>query len=321
MSNNIVSIIIPVYNCEKWLSACLDSILLQKMPNGFDMELLLVDDGSTDGSPKISDEYAEKQSERVKVFHQKNSGVSAARNTGLAYANGDWIMFVDADDVLDENTFMLLDDSELRSNDIIRFGWYEFNKRVHRACNKQYCNELKTYIRLVLQRKAALGVCGGFYKRELFNGLSFPEDISIGEDWLTLACLLINAKSFVYVNKNLYGYRINEESVTHVRIFNPRPDVLIALNRIIDLCCAHSYPISEKDIKMARSDIRRNMMKMAIRNHSASFYKKNDEIMKMYGDQTLFSDICYSMKLKHKIGFLLYSVLDFGYGLFSNVLG
>ena len=317
MSNTIVSIIIPVYNCEKWLSACLDSILVQNLPNGFDIELLLVDDGSTDGSSKISDEYAERNSERVKVFHQKNSGVSVARNTGLANANGDWIMFVDADDVLDEDTFMLLDNSEWRSNDIIRFGLYEFNNRHHRPCNKQYCEDLKTYIRLVIQRKATLGVWGAFYKRELFDGLSFPDNISYGEDWSTLTRLLINAKSFVYVNKNLYGYRINEESATHVKLSTPRPDALIALNRIIDFCYAKSYSISENDIKMARSDIRRNMMKMAIKNHSASFYKKNDEIMKKYGNQSLFSDIHYSMKLKHKIGFLLYYVLDFGYGLFK----
>ena len=313
MSNKIVSIIIPVYNCEKWLSACLDSILSQKMPKGFDMELLLVDDGSIDGSPKISDEYAEKHSERVKVFHQKNFGVSVARNTGLANANGDWIMFVDADDVLDENTFMLLDDSELRSNDIIRFGWYEFNKQVHRACNKQYCNELKTYIRLVLQRKAALGVCGGFYKRELFNGLSFPEDISIGEDWLTLACLLINAKSFVYVNKNLYGYRINEESVTHISVQSIRCDSLIALNRIVDYCQKKKYDVAMEDVFMAKSDIRRIMMKKAVLSLNSGFFKQTNDIIIRLADQSFFCDVKYSTRMKHIIVFILYRILRLFY--------
>ncbi len=313
MCNTIVSIIVPVYNCEKWLSACLYSILSQRIPSGFDMELLLVDDGSSDGSPKICDEYAEKHSERIKVFHQKNSGVSVARNIGLANANGDWIMFVDADDVLDEDTFMLLEDSELRSNDIIRFGWYEFNNRVHRPCNKQYCDDLKTYMRLVLQRKAALGVCGGFYKRELFDGLSFPQNISIGEDWLTLTCLLINAKSFVYVNKNLYGYRINEESVTHIGTQSVRCDSLIALNRIVDYCHRKTYDIAKEDVLIAKSDIRRIMMKKAVLNHNSEFFKQTDDSIIRFADQSFWYDVKYSTRMKHVIVFILYRILRLFY--------
>ena len=99
MNNPQISVIVPVYNAEKWLRRCVDSILAQTFT---DFELLLIDDGSTDGSPAICDEYAQRDS-RIKVFYQKNSGVSAARNSGLDHARGEWILFVDADDYLYED--------------------------------------------------------------------------------------------------------------------------------------------------------------------------------------------------------------------------
>ena len=88
MNNPQISVIVPVYNAEKWLRRCVDSILAQTFT---DFELLLIDDGSTDGSPAICDEYAQRDS-RIKVFYQKNSGVSAARNSGLDHARGEWIL-------------------------------------------------------------------------------------------------------------------------------------------------------------------------------------------------------------------------------------
>lgn len=91
-----ISIIVPVYNTEKYLSACLDSILTQSFT---DFELLLVDDGSTDKSGEICDEYAQKDS-RIRVFHKENGGVSSARNLGIEEAVGDYLHFVDADDIV-----------------------------------------------------------------------------------------------------------------------------------------------------------------------------------------------------------------------------
>ena len=94
-----MSIIIPVYNSEKALRRCLDSILAQTMT---DYECLLIDDGSTDSSGRICDEYAAKD-ERFRVFHKENGGVSSARNVGLDNAKGEWITFVDSDDSVEES--------------------------------------------------------------------------------------------------------------------------------------------------------------------------------------------------------------------------
>ena len=96
MSNVVISVIVPVYNAEKYLSRCIDSILVQRFN---DLELLLIDDGSKDGSGKICDEFAEKD-KRIKVFHKVNGGVSSARNYGLEKSNGEYVTFVDADDYL-----------------------------------------------------------------------------------------------------------------------------------------------------------------------------------------------------------------------------
>jgi glycosyltransferase involved in cell wall biosynthesis len=99
MKHPIISIIIPVYNAEKYLQKCVDSVLTQTFS---DFELLLIDDGSSDGSGKICDEYAQ-QDNRIKVFHKKNGGVSSARNLGLDNATGEWITFIDSDDWVADN--------------------------------------------------------------------------------------------------------------------------------------------------------------------------------------------------------------------------
>ena len=99
MRRTLVSIIVPVYKAEKYIHRCIDSLLAQTYKN---IEVVLVDDGSPDNCGKICDEYASKDS-RVKVFHQQNRGVSAARNTGLAHIKGEWITFVDADDKVTED--------------------------------------------------------------------------------------------------------------------------------------------------------------------------------------------------------------------------
>lgn len=105
----LVSVIVPVYNVEKYISQCIESILAQTYPI---FELILVDDGSPDNSGKICDEYAEKDN-RIKVIHQPNGGVNVARRTGFSYATGEWVMFVDSDDALTPNALeVLLSQSE-----------------------------------------------------------------------------------------------------------------------------------------------------------------------------------------------------------------
>lgn len=117
----MVSCIIPVYNTQKYLPRCIESVLAQTF---VDWEMLLIDDGSTDASGSICDEYAAKD-ERIRVFHKENGGISSARNLGLNYAQGEWIFFVDSDDSLPKTS---LESLLSRSSDanIIAGGFFSF---------------------------------------------------------------------------------------------------------------------------------------------------------------------------------------------------
>lgn len=120
--NHTISIVIPVYNVEKYLAECLDSILDQRYR---DLEAIVIDDGSTDASGDICDQYA-KQDPRVHVFHEKNSGVSAVRNLGVKRATGDWVMFLDSDDHLYPDALGQLMDGALKYDADIVSGTYTF---------------------------------------------------------------------------------------------------------------------------------------------------------------------------------------------------
>ena len=119
-----ISIIVPVYNAEKYLRHCLDSILNQSFQ---DFELLLVDDGSKDRSGKICDEYAEKD-KRVSVWHQENQGVSVARNVGLEHAQGEWIYFPDSDDIVIENALEIMMKMCVEDIDYVMCGYEVYDE-------------------------------------------------------------------------------------------------------------------------------------------------------------------------------------------------
>ena len=122
MNNPEVSIIVPVYNVEKYLPRCIDSILAQTSTN---FELILIDDGSTDKSGMICDEYAKKDN-RIKVFHKENGGVSSARNIGLDNASGEWLAFIDPDDAVDKEYLSL---PELCKADVIEKSFIVYDEQ------------------------------------------------------------------------------------------------------------------------------------------------------------------------------------------------
>ena len=122
--SSFVSIIVPVYNTEPFLSRCLDSILCQSFT---DFELLLIDDGSTDGSGAICDDYAERDS-RIRVFHKENGGVSSARNLGIDNSKGEWLYFADSDDELLPNGLQTLVNCIDEDVDVVMGGYEKFNE-------------------------------------------------------------------------------------------------------------------------------------------------------------------------------------------------
>lgn len=215
----LISIIVPVYNTEKYLCRCIESIIAQSFT---EWECLLIDDGSTDGSPEICDEYATKDS-RIKVFHKVNEGVSSARNIGIDNAKGRFVTFVDADDsisqnflcIIKEGDFDLLISSYLLSNGIepdkIADGDYEDT-------------DIKHFFELYLANLQLRTPWAKVFKREIIDGLRFNEQMHLGED--TLFCLfyykrcnslkICNSYSYIYTSSDTKKkYKLDIDTVLH----------------------------------------------------------------------------------------------------------
>lgn len=209
-----LSIIVPVYNIEQYLSVCIESILQQDVDG---LELILVDDGASDSSGKICDEYA-KKCKKIKVVHKTNGGLSSARNAGLDIASGDFIGFVDGDDWIDKSMYILL----LRMAD-------EHNADIA-ACNmnmmrrdgtltpyfkdaKDFCFSKKEALEeLPSNRILTFSACNKIYKKHLFSTLRFREGI-IFEDMDLSYKILSKSEKIIYIGKPLYYYRYNERSI------------------------------------------------------------------------------------------------------------
>ncbi len=217
--NPSISIIVPVYNAEKTLNKCVDSILGQTF---LDWELLLIDDGCTDQSGKLCDEYAVKD-QRIKVFHKKNGGVSSARNIGLNHAKGKWIMFCDADDELMENCLETLTSYIQYENiDLILAGYDMIDsstKVLQSTSNLPYSSKqinIISAIRLIYRYKYyPCFVWAKLYKGSIIkhNNLSFNETIYYSEDRLFNIQYLCACRNMIYyTTQSIYKYYVRDNS-------------------------------------------------------------------------------------------------------------
>ena len=218
-----ISIIVPVYNVEPYLRKCIDSIIAQTFT---DFECILIDDGSTDNCPAICDEYAGKDN-RIVVIHQKNAGVSAARNAGLDIARGEWIGFVDSDDWCDPKMFeFLLGNAEKHQADISICGVRSITEE-----NKTVNMPKKHFILVMNSRDAVMKLCVNKYinalncnklvKKQLFlyNGetLRYDEKIKCAEDRLMFFFLFKRAQRIVYSPQVYYNYYRRTDSVSMIQ--------------------------------------------------------------------------------------------------------
>lgn len=210
MENPKISVIVPVYNAEKYLHRCVDSILAQTFT---DFELLLIDDGSKDLSGAICDEYARKD-ERVKVWHKENEGISATREFGLRQANGKYIQFVDSDDWIDENMLkMMIVEAEIKNSDIVNCGFTEIFPCKNVPHRFSYINKNEFLQDVVASNWGVLWKLLINQKVILDNDIHFPRNINNGEDYYFVVNCLLNAKNVGFVDECLYFYnRCNSQS-------------------------------------------------------------------------------------------------------------
>ena len=205
-----LSVIVPVYKVEKYLARCVRSILAQPMK---DLELILVDDGSPDNSGAICDDFAARE-DRVKVIHQANAGVSAARNAGVAAAQGEYISFVDSDDWVSPNMYeRMLQAAEEENADIVKCGFDRTDGKEIHEC-QGYGAERQCYKENIVEHwfgKGHIFIWNAVYRAELARKVKYPVGITGGEDDYASFFYLYYGRSMVLLPDCLYNYFINSE--------------------------------------------------------------------------------------------------------------
>lgn len=215
----LISVIIPVYNVEKYLDRCMQSVLKQTYRN---LEIILVDDGSTDASGKICDEYREKD-DRIKVIHKENGGASSARNVGLKIATGNFIGFVDSDDLIVGDMYEYLSDLLHQTNaDLVSCCCTTKIKELDYKNKNEVLREYigREIMELFYRIKGGgsfISPCRKLYKREILENLYFLEG-KINEDVLFAYEVCKKAKKIVESNQNKYYYFKNDTGVTRSKL-------------------------------------------------------------------------------------------------------
>ncbi|MDD7175711.1 MAG: glycosyltransferase [Clostridiales bacterium] len=249
--NPTISVIVPIYKVERFLPQCVDSILAQTLS---DIEVILVDDGSPDRCPAICDEYAARDS-RVSVIHQKNAGPSEARNAGIQRAKGEYLCFIDSDDILS------VDYCETLLNAAVCTGAKVAACRIDRFSEEQSVALSRCagyggaevmnnadFLRRQMNREIEIGVCNRLFHRSVFEAVSFRpgrryEDIVFDADLLSIPDC-----SVAYLDIPLYFYRQQEESFMHQQANSVQcsPDRVFAGRYLLQCAKRRGYPYLEE---------------------------------------------------------------------------
>lgn len=239
-----VSIILPVYNTKNDLDRCLESVLGQTYSN---LEIICIDDGSTDGSERILDHYA-RRDKRIKTIHQKNGGESKARNVGLKLMTGQYVGFLDCDDWIEPIMYERLVETILREGtDVVASSWYYEDGAESRKAENQLPvmegtfgrKELLNYLYKRDYYRGFAYMWNKLYCRNLFydkagNLICFDEDLVLGADVLYLAKLALSTHSAFYIDEAFYHYNQRLDSGCHTQDLRRREDWLEAYRRTID---------------------------------------------------------------------------------------
>lgn len=282
-----VSVIVPVYNVEAYLTECVESILNQSLK---DLELILIDDGSPDSCGKICDEYSAKDS-RVRVIHQENHGVSYARNAGLNIATGDYIGFVDPDDYIAPDMFeTMLSAAEENDCNIAICGFTNCRENGELIDKSSVPAGVFSKEKLILSiygmpNRFHGSMCNKIFSRNILDGLLFDETVAIGEDWLLLYDCYLKTEKAVAVDGCFYNVRNRNNSATR----KPKASLYIkklktylrlycyakkqskevqkkAAEKILDACCINKNDIIRDDYdKKSISFVNRKLRQISIR--------------------------------------------------------
>lgn len=288
--DELISVIVPIYNTEKYLVECVESIRKQTYSN---IEIILVDDGSTDASIEICDEFAEKDS-RVRVFHKKNEGVAVARNFGIQQSNGQYVVIVDSDDIAVDRMIEVLY-TQIKENDadIAVGNYYIYDESdgnfYYYITDDDYCVEVLSSQELIDRQAGAwkwnstafMLTTFKLYKKVLFNDVSFTHGRRFDDEASTHR-LFLRSKKTVFVNDNVYLYRRRSGSIMRSKF---------DLSWASDLVEVFSKKIS--DLVLAGLDV--SVMRIRFVNLLKD-YKQTLEFHQLT-DTEEYKDICFRLKL------------------------
>lgn len=258
----MISVIVPVYNSQKYLDRCINSILNQ---NFRDFELILIDDGSTDESPAMCDKYAHKYS-RIKAIHKQNEGVSKARNTGICNATGDFITFVDSDDYISETMLSQLmacvdDNADMVIGSVKMISEAGENQYLMRDSLVSTKALLEDYLSEAFPRICLNGPCVKLFRKDIIDkyNIRFDSAMSLGEDTVFVTEYLSHCEKIRTTDKAVYFYmRDNENSLYSRFRGNWYDDSYKAYTAVTDI--AEDFECSEAAMKIYRGFRVRNLL-------------------------------------------------------------
>lgn len=251
-----VSIVIPVYNVEEYLKQCLNSVVSQTFT---DWECIVIDDGSTDLSWKICDNFA-KTDKRFTVIHQKNQGVSKARNVGIETTKGDFIAFIDPDDYINEDYLSsMIHEQERTDADIVQAfvkSFFDDNTYIFPSAYSRFMNSMLNIVLSIgcnkdifpLNSKSQVidnlpnlssNCWGRMFKSVIWKRLYFPDGVPVAEDTFTVLEAICNSETICKADNALYYYRVRKSSLSHKKLSSEEYDITIkawskSCNRIIE---------------------------------------------------------------------------------------
>lgn len=265
---NLVSVIVPVYNVEECVNRCVDSLLEQSYLN---VEIVLVDDGSTDNSGLICDEYAKKD-KRVKVIHQDNGGLSAARNAGIEISSGDYLSFVDGDDYV-SNDFIsfLMNLLSKNGGDVAQCGHfiqYSEKRKVEKNSNHEtiVLNRVRAIESLCYNGRYDVTAWNKLYKKSVFNNVSFPVG-RLYEDTATSYHLAENADRFVVSMEPKYYYVQRYNSIANGRNFNNNKYQFIEVGDEMAFYVEKNYPSLYQGANAKKCFVRLSTLSQLVNTH------------------------------------------------------
>lgn len=301
---SLLSIIVPVYNMERFLNDCVDSILSQTFT---DFELILVDDGSKDKSPAICDEYAKKDS-RVKVIHKANGGVSSARNMGLDVAQFDYVAVLDSDDyVASEMYDTMVKQMQTGAYDLIVCGYDYVDesgnvlRKYESAQDRVLSKEQLVYEFLNIMPTVRFGTCNKIFKRQIIGDLRYDENLKSGEDGEFLFRYIKKmSKDTLFVEKPFFKNRERQGSATHGGLSGESLIGGIKMHKKMAIEIKKDFPSLYHHAFAFYIDILLRAYKLSFKD--ADFHKS---IMKIINSEKLNVLFCKEMSFKSRISFFL----------------